>query len=290
MSGILISLLRIFSLLPLSILFLFSDLFYFVLYRVAGYRKAVIQTNLQRSFPERTSAELKLIEKKFYRFFCDMIFETFKNFSIPGSKIENYLKVENPELLDRYADEGKHVLIVMGHYGNWEFTLSMLNAVTKHDLKVLYKPFKSELFHDVLSYERNRHGVEIIPMKSALRTMMKFERPSATVFIADQAPSNVDTLWTTFLHQETPIFEGPERIASRLKMPVVFLKAERYARGKYKIHFREICSDASQTTENEISLKHTRMLEEDIRKAPETWLWSHKRWKRKRPQEISLTN
>lgn len=288
MAGIIISLIKLFSLLPLSLLFLFSDLLSFLLRKVLGYRKEVIRNNLSRSFPKRSDAELLKIEAQFYRFFSDMIFETLKNFSLPTSKVGKHVKVRNPELMNAYARDGKHVLIVTGHYGNWEFNMSILNALIEHEVKVLYKPFKSDLFHKIMAFERSRHGIEIIPMKSALRAMMGFKKASATVFIADQSPSYVETLWTTFLNQETPIFEGPERISTKLKMPVVYLRVFRTGRGKYELEFEEICTDASQTNKNEISLKHTKLLERDIENEAYPWLWSHKRWKRKRPGGIQI--
>ncbi len=288
MAGVLISLIKLFSLLPMGLLLIFSDLLSFFLDKIISYRKEVIRSNLSRSFPNKSETELRKVESRFYRFFTDMIFETLKNFSIPSSKIGKYIKVKNSELMNQYARDDQHVLVVTGHYGNWEFIGSAINALIEHEAKVLYKPFKSELFHKVLSYERTRHGVEIIPMKSALRAMMGYKKPSATFFIADQSPSYVETLWTRFLNQETPIFEGPERISTKLKMPVVYMRVTRTGRAQYELEFEEICKDASKTSKNEISLIHTRLLEQDIQKEAYPWLWSHKRWKRKRPEAIEL--
>lgn len=292
MSKVLILLLKLLSRLPLRILLFFSDLLFVVLYYLLGYRKQVVRKNLKLSFPTKTDEERLKIEKDFYQFFCDMMFETLKNFSIGSKNIASYLKIQNPEVLNAYAEKKQQVLLVMGHYGNWEFCLSLLNPLLKHQLKVLYKPFKSEVFHEVLAYERRRHGVEIVPMKNALRSMMRTDstQAAATVFIADQSPSHVDTLWTLFLNQETPIFEGPERIAMKLKIPVVFMSLKREGRARYSLRFEEICQDASKCKKNEISLKHTALLERDIQKEAYPWLWSHKRWKRKRPETIALIN
>lgn len=290
MARLLIFLVRIIALLPIGVLFLFSDFLYFMLFGLFSYRKQVIRENLVKSFPEKSTAEIRAIEKGFYHFFTDMIVETIKNFRIPTAKTGKYIQIKNPELLSEFFQKEKNVLVVMGHHGNWEYILSMLNPLIDHQLNVLYKPFKSEVFHEILAYERRKHGIEIIPMKSALRTMMRYDKPTVTVFIADQAPSNVDTLWTNFLNQETPIFEGPERIGARLKSPVIFLSVKRTGRGHYELEFKLISEDASKEDTNQISLEHTKMLEADINRQPHTWLWSHKRWKRERPNYIELIN
>ncbi len=131
---------------------------------------------------------------------------------------------------------------------------------------------------------RSRFGTRMIPMKSAFKQMLAHRNElTATVFLADQTPMPENAYWTTFLNQDTPVFKGTEIIAKKLNYPVVYCYVKKIKRGFYEIHAETLVENPAATKEGEISEMHTRRLEKDIIANPETWLWSHKRWKHKRP-------
>jgi KDO2-lipid IV(A) lauroyltransferase len=188
-----------------------------------------------------------------------------------------------PEVFKDLAGQNKSIVLLLGHYGNWEWFGPCVTLNTGYQLVVIYRPLSHPHFEKMTTSWRTRFGTEITPAQQALRTVIaNKDRLTATAFVADQAaPSNA--YWTTFLHQETSVFTGAERVATKFDYPVVYLHATRPKRGYYTITPEVLFAHPSATAENEISEAFTRRLEQDINSFPDIWLWSHKRWKTKRP-------
>ncbi len=148
---------------------------------------------------------------------------------------------------------------------------------------MIYHPLSNPYFNGLVTRMRTRFGTRLIPMKNTFRDMVRMkEEVTATAFIADQSPSPENAYWTTFLNQETPVFRGTEVIARKLNYPVVFIHVKKTGRGYYELSAEMLCEDPSSTADGELSEMHTKKLESEIRKQPETWLWSHRRWKHQR--------
>jgi KDO2-lipid IV(A) lauroyltransferase len=191
---------------------------------------------------------------------------------------------EGMKLLDRLYHKKRNFLFVMGHFGNWEWGGPSFCMQTPYEVFALYHPLKNKFFNRLTKKIRTRFGARLIPMKMAVREMVKHKHIlNATAFIADQTPSNPgEAYWTTFLNQDTPVFLGTEKIAKRFDYPVVFVSVRKVKRGYYSVNFQLVCEDSAGTPEGFITEAHTRMLEEEINRQPEIWLWSHRRWKHKR--------
>ncbi len=187
-------------------------------------------------------------------------------------------------VMDKLADEKKSVVLVMGHWGNWEWACSSANIACRQQLYVIYHPLSNKHF-DRLTYNmRTRFGTKLITMRDTFRQMLaNRDEVSATAFVADQAPAPEAAYWTTFLNQETPVFKGTELIARKLNYPVVYGSVKRIKRGYYEMAVEIICANPAATSDGEISELHTQRLEQDIIAQPEIWLWSHRRWKHKKP-------
>jgi len=202
------------SLLPLPVLYVLSDVLEFLLFRVAGYRLKVVRANLRNSFPEHGPAELKQIEQKFRKWFCDLILETIKTLTITPAELERRITVEGTEVLKTYYDAGTSVILVMGHWGNWELGGARFSQLPFHRLHVIYHPLENQAFDRLFIRMRTRLGNGLYPMKETVKCMLRDRHQvTATAFIADQTPSPRNAYWTTFLHQPTPVHWGTERIA-----------------------------------------------------------------------------
>ncbi|MCB0793325.1 MAG: lysophospholipid acyltransferase family protein [Flavobacteriales bacterium] len=266
--------------LPLSVLYRLSDVLHFLVFRVLGYRRSVVRGNLARSFPERGPAERKAIEERFYRWFCDLIMETLKTLTITAQEVEDMVKVEGREVIERYHEQGRSVILVMGHWGNWELGGARFAGMGLHQLYVIYHPLQNKHFNDLIVRMRTRLGNRLYTMSETSKAMLRDRHLlTATAFIADQTPPPERAYWTTFLDQDTPVFHGTEKIARKLGYPVVYLGIDRPTRGRYVMRFEELVPDPERTVDGEISEAHTRRLEADIRSRPEIWLWTHRRWK-----------
>ncbi|MRG45146.1 lipid A biosynthesis acyltransferase [Chitinophaga sp. SYP-B3965] len=283
---ILLPFIYLLSWIPFPLFYGVSDFMFVMVYHVFGYRKKVVGENLRNAFPEKSEKEIKTIMRRFYRSFCDTLLETFKTLTISGQSAIKRCKLtpEALQLFNRYADENKSIIIVMGHLGNWEWAGNTFSLQCRHHLYVVYHPLSNKYFNGLIYRMRTRFGTGLIAMKDTFREMVQHRAElDATAFIADQTPAPDNAFWLTFLNQNTPVFQGTEKIARKMNYPVVYTRVERVKRGYYEISAQTLFEEPGKTTDGEITMAHTRALEQDIIRQPESWLWSHRRWKHKRP-------
>ncbi|MDR0982094.1 MAG: lysophospholipid acyltransferase family protein [Culturomica sp.] len=275
------------SLLPLQVLYVFSDIIYYVLYYVVGYRRKVVRTNLVNSFPDKDAAWIRSVEKKFYRHLSDMFVELYKTWHISSAEIKRRFVFKNPEVFENYFKEGRSVIGVLGHYANWEWMTSFpLWTDTDFDLLALYKPLHDDVMNSMVKKIRSRYGALPVPKNDVLREIVehrKNNRLFIAAFIGDQTPNRSQLhYWMKFLNQDTPVLIGTEKVARKYNLPVVSLMVRQLKRGYYEVEFIEICSHPAELPVGELTEMHSRLLESEIRERPELWLWSHRRWKHKR--------
>ncbi len=275
----------IFTLLPLRILYVFSDFIFFFFYYFPGYRRKVVADNLKNSFPEKSREELLEIEKKFYHHLCDLFIETLKLTHINNKQLSKRMPLANPEVLDKLYKEGRDVVAVLGHYGNWEWLLS-LPLFTDYQTVSIYKPLQNKYFDKFMQDHRSRNGMILTPMSNIVREIIGLRQKnvrSLFAFINDQIPPKGDIkYWTNFLNQETAVYTGAERIASKYDMSVIFFNIQKIKRGYYHFTVELLFEHSAGMPEHNITDAHTKRLEESIRARPEFWIWSHRRWKHKR--------
>ena len=285
LSYIIYGFVRLLSFLPLRILYILSDFIYLFVFKLFRYRKKVVTQNLLHSFPEKSNEEIKAIRKKFYHHFCDIFIETIKFWTISESEIKRRCKFLQPDFVNKYKEEGKSIIAIVGHYGNWEW---MASFSAWHDYLFLpiYKPLHNKVFDKMYIRIRERFGAKTLTKQDTLRSMLSYRNQNIftiTAFIGDQTPNKRNIhYWTNFLNQDTPILQGTERIAKKMDQAVVYVYMRKIKRGYYEVEFIPLFDKPKQTNEFEITEKHTRVLEEIIKSEPAYWLWSHKRWKHKR--------
>jgi len=274
------------SYLPFRVLYLLSDLFYVLIYRVFGYRKKVVTENLKNSFPEKSADEIEKIRSDFYRYLCDLSLETIKTLSISPSALKKHFKSGDISAFEHYYKNNQSVILVMGHLGSWEMGGAYFSLLPIHQLYVIYHPLANKHFDRLFYRMRTRSGTKLYAMKDTFRGMIKNRKEvTATAFIADQTPAADNAHWMTFLNQDTAVFKGTETIARKLDYPVIYLSVIREKRGQYMISSELLVEHPQELSENEVTEMHTKRLEQDIINHPETWLWSHRRWKHKRPEK-----
>jgi KDO2-lipid IV(A) lauroyltransferase len=275
------------ALLPFPLLYFFSDGVYFLLYRLLGYRRQVVRQNLVNSFPEKQEQEIREIEKRFYRYFCDLFLETFKTLTISKKNMVKHCEFvpETLAIFEQLAEEDQSFMVVMGHFGNWEWGGNTFSICCRHQLYVIYHPLTNKYFNKLIYGMRTRFGTRLIPMKDTLREMLKNRNElNATAFIADQSPLPDHAYWMNFMNQDTPVFLGIEKIALKIRYPIVYISIRRVKRGYYKVFAERIELPSKLRDAGTITEIHTRRLEADIRSQPENWLWTHRRWKHEKPQ------
>ncbi len=272
------------SYLPFRVLYMLSDVLYLILYKGLNYRKDVVRNNLINSFPDKSEMEIIEIEKAFYSYFFDLVLETLKTLTITPKTVMKRMKAIDMSSFERFAKQDQSVIIVMGHFGNWELAGARFSQDQLHQLIVIYHPLKNKYFNKLIVHMRTRLGNKLYAMNETLRGMIRDKNElTATAFIADQTPSPKGAYWTTFLNQDTPVFTGTAKIAKKLDYPVIYVSVKRLKRGYYTITSELLVEHPKNLEEDQISEMHTKRLEKDILENPEIWLWSHRRWKHSKP-------
>ncbi|MDH6358637.1 lysophospholipid acyltransferase family protein [Parabacteroides sp. PF5-9] len=275
---------KLHALLPMRVLYVFSDILYLFVYKIVGYRLRVVRRNMKASFPEKTKKELRQLERDFYHHFSDYIVETIKLANISKEDLLERAILRNAELTEELKKEGHTCfLFMMGHYGNWEWFTASSEWFNKLRLYQIYRPLTNKAFDKLFIFLRTRFGSYGIKKNDTFRDIVHLVREkigSIVVFIADQTPSKANLhYWTTFLNQETPMLTGPERIAKKMNLPVFFLDVQKVKRGHYTVDLELITANAKDTPEFWITEQYARRMERSILRDPAYWLWTHKRWK-----------
>ncbi len=286
----LLPLILLFSVLPYRFGNAVSGFIFLMLYHVIGYRRKVVGVNLRNSFPEKSDEERKRIAKAFYKHLGDVFVDGFRVFTITKDEIRAHLRCKNPELLRKYYDEGKDVIIAVGHYNSWELFLTGLNLYIRHQAVVIYQPLSNKYMDRKLRKKRGEYNTYMLP-RTDVKEFYNSPRKtlSAIVFAIDQSPPNENKCyWMTFLNQETGVNFGTEKMAKDFDQPVVYARITKEKRSHYLLEFVDVTAHPKETGYGEITEKVTRLLEDDIRTTPEYWLWSHKRWKKHRPADVEL--
>jgi len=269
------------SLLPFWFLYGVADILFVILYHIVHYRRKVVQENLHNSFPEKTDAERKVIERKYFKYMADLMVETIKSVSISAKDVQRRMVCTNPELMEHYFSQGKSILAAAGHYCNWEMACLDFGFLTNNRRMVVYKPQSNEVFTEFFNRTRSRFGATLIPMRQTLRKLIEYKNElTFTVLASDQTPTREDAKYfTTFLNQPTAVFLGVEKLTKVMNCVVIFYKIDLVKRGYYTYTFVPLVEEPKNTKPYEITEIHVKYLESLIREKPEYWLWSHRRWK-----------
>ncbi|MFX0556892.1 lysophospholipid acyltransferase family protein [Maribacter sp. CXY002] len=282
------------SILPHRLFYTFSDFVFFFVYHVFGYRRKVVQKNLHLVFPEKEEAEIKTIEKEFYKHMCDMFLEMVKTMNLSKEQVRKKYKVLNVEVIKKIEKE-RSVLIVCSHYANWEWNVSINNYVNAKGYAV-YQKIGNRYFDDFIKKVRARWNTTLITQQQTVKTVVRDKRDGTIgIFgmVSDQSPqAHRAQYWADFMGIKVPIFNGAETMARKLDLAVVFLKVSKVKRGYYQAEFIPITESGRNTEENYITDTFLRLTEKQIRENPAHYLWTHKRWKHrdKQPAHFAKTS
>ena len=274
-------LLWIISILPYRLFYGFSDVVFFLVYRVIGYRKKVVRNNLNLVFPEKSDTERRKIETDFFRHMCDMFLEMVKTMNLSKDEVKKRYVVDNIEIL-REIEKEKSVLIVCSHYANWEWNVSINNYVDAKGYAV-YQKVGNPYFDKWIREVRARWNTTLITSQDTVKTVVRNKRDGVKgIFgmVSDQSPQfHRAQYWTEFMGIKVPVINGAETMARKMDLAVLFLKVSKVKRGYYKAELIPITTEGSQTEKNEITDRFLRLTERQIYEKPEHYLWTHKRWK-----------
>jgi KDO2-lipid IV(A) lauroyltransferase len=273
------------SLCPYWILYGISDFFFVVLYYIIGYRKKVVTDNIEKSFPEKTPSEILAIRRKFYRHFCDLVIESLKNFSITKKQATERMAVVNADLVDRWVDERGGVILCSGHYGNWELWAAAAMYFHRSPILGIYKRLSNTFFDAKMRETRGKSGLQLVSTRETgnyLRTHTN--DPKAIAFAFDQSPANPEKcVWIQFMKRETAAYFGAEKYGKEFNYPLIFGSIDKIRRGHYQVTYYMVCENPKEQQHGVITQMLYVELEKHVRLNPEIYLWSHRRWKHRKP-------
>lgn len=267
---------------PLKVLYLFSDLIFFGIYHVAGYRKKVVYKNIRNSFPDKTEHELRKIMVDFYSNFSDYLVETIKSFTISSTELRVRVQHINQDLFHQAKKDGKNIIMLSGHVFNWEWFNALATVVPQENCYPVYRKVNSSFWEEQIKKIRGSYGNEAIEANDVIKHIFRNKNNGNSIymFVADQTPHiNVVDYGVMFLNQATPAFIGYDKLATRMNLCFIYCDMKKVKRGFYQVNYYEIKPDAEKFTEHEVVRKFHSLLERTIRKDPGNYLWSHRKWK-----------
>lgn len=280
----LFSLAKVVSLLPFCVLYAISDVLYYPLYYVVRYRRGIVRRNLTESFPNKTEAEILDIEKRFYHFFVDMMMESVKLLSISRAEISKRMEFPNIDKVNQLLDNGKSISIFLGHYGNWEWlSTTSLHSTKTAEVALIYHKLRNKAMNRLIKKLRQRAGSVCIDMYQTVRFMAaaKSEKRTCMIgFIADQSPKKREVKYfLRFLNHNAPVLTGTEKATKHFGYEALFASMKRVGRGYYKCTFYNLHDDPKSLPDFELTDLYYKRLEQEINESPETYLWTHNRFK-----------
>ena len=266
-------------------MYLLSDFLSFILLRVVKYRVDVVRYNLKSSNLKLTEKDIKKLIKNFYSHFCDIYLEMIKLDRMNKIDVEKRLKVLNPEIANKYLKEDKSVILLVSHYGGYEWCTA-LDYFFEYKVAAIYTPLKDKELENLTIKSRARHGMKLISRYNALNDIRDLEKSVCNYmygFVADQSPQiRKINYWTKFLGVEVPAFTGAERMAKELNIPVVFAKMSKLSRGKYQMRLELIAENPNEFKDFEITEKYLRLVEKQTHENPDYYFWTHNRFKHRK--------
>lgn len=281
------------SLLPLCVLYGIGDFLYLILYYLVGYRRKVVRTNLERAFPEKSVSERRRIERRYFHHLCNLLVEGVKMLSMSRRNVLRRYRCTNPELLQEYAAKKQSILLMSAHYNDWEWMVLSLDMQTPLHGVGVGKENTNKSFEGIINRFRTRYGTEVVFARNVRECMKRYvgeERPCAYMMLSDQTPASARRAWLhpAFLNQPTDMIYGSEYFAGKYGFPVFYYRVERLRRGRYSWTLEKITDRPQEEAYGAIIRRYAELLENDIRRQPEYWLWSHRRWKHRDEVEALL--
>ena len=280
----------LFRLMPFPVVYLVSDIIYIFLYPLAGYRKKVVFENLRNSLPGESEKEYRKIARAFYHHLCDMLVESLKSFTMAEAEVVKRYKYTSVDRLNKCYHEGRGSICVAGHYANWEWGGIASGTQILHKPVGFYKPLSNK-YIDRYTKRTRVQGRSVLVSITNTREVFEtnWGEPALFYMIADQSPSTPRlAYWVTFLNQETATLHGPEKYARLHNLLVFHVVVKPVKRGFYTVDFVPLCMEPKSTKTGEITAIFMRSLEEQIRQDPKYYLWSHRRWKHKKPENKAI--
>ena len=275
----------IISILPFSIFYLLSDIVYFIVYYIIGYRKKTVRANLALALPHLNDKERLVIEKKSYHHLCDMFMEMIKTMTISSEEMNKRFIITNLEVIKEYEKKGKSIMLIASHYASWEWLITLNQKLSFQGVGV-YKKLANKYFDKLVRDIRSKYNTELVPTYKTIPLIAHNQKNGIRCvygLASDQSPK-LDRIfhWDSFMGIEVPVHTGPEMLAKKYDLTVVFAKVKKVKRGYYELTIIPLSDNPKSVPDFGITHNFIKEVEKQIYEAPEYYFWTHKRWKHRK--------
>jgi len=272
-----------FRLLGLNLSRKFATVLTLVFFYLIPIRKKVVFNNLKIAFPENDVHTNKKLAFRIYLSFAITLVEILYLPYIKQEQLINEVMCSNPELIIEKFREGKGLILLSSHFGNWEFGAISIAMQVHLPFSVIVKPLRNPLVYEWMNNFRTKFGNEVVPLGISIRkTYQTLKQKKVVAMVADQRGPR-EGVKVDFFGRKVSVYTGPAALALKTGAPLICGIAVRQKDYKYKMDLVEISQqnlpDGEEEKILEISQRYTSYLEKVIRENPEQWLWMHNRWK-----------
>lgn len=272
-----------FGLIGLKLSRKFATILALLFFYLIPIRKKVVFNNLKIAFPENDFSTNKKLAFRIYISFSITLVEIMCLPFLSKEELTNAIVCSNPEMIVNKFNEGRGVILLSSHFGNWEYIAISVAVQIQLPFSVVVKPLRNSLVYDWMNRARTKFGNEVVPLGLSIRkTYQTLKEKKIIAMVADQR-GPAEGVRVDFFGKKVSVYSGPAALALKTGAPLICGIAVRDKNYKYKTELVEISKDNLPESEEEkilaISQRYTSYLEKVIREHPEQWLWMHKRWK-----------
>lgn len=257
-------------------------------YHLSFKHRLIAFHNLMRAFPEKPLDEITAIAKASYKSFSLVFAEFPEILGINKDNLADWVSVKGLEHYEAALNEGKGVLLITGHFGNWEMGLAAMALLSRPPI-FMARVLDSAFLEEGSTYVRSTLGIGIIHKENAMRPMLRLlKQGEAVKMLIDQNVSVYDGVFIDFFGRPACTTSGVALMAMHTGAAVLPVFTSRMPDGTYlteigpkveTVHTGDRDRDVVTNTQN-----YATVIENHIRKYPKQWLWVHQRWKTKRCQ------
>lgn len=246
--------------------------------------KSIARGNMRRAYPEWSEAQVDRLLGANAAHMGRMAFEFLAAQKMSVEEFRSLIRVENREIVDSAREEGKGVIILAIHIGNWEYHAMALSSVLDLPIHAVGKRVHNPYVNEMVITNRERFGTRALNNRNAARPVLKLLKNGEFAgMLMDQRPGKSEGVSSTFFGQTVATNHGLATLALRSGAPVVFTTCLSDGDG-YVVSFRGRIEPPPDTGDREARILEftravDRAIEELIRERPAEWLWMHNRWK-----------